>query len=314
MKVDEKMPVTQRPEPRPCAETLLQCLADCGLAGRSDAYRQLIETAKRLALMPEDGRVLRQLLETAYGFRLQSAAAEKKPARAVLELLGPLGAAATVLLQINDRATHRGGYMLAFTTAGERYEAVATPPDGDYYDRLPVERTFLRFADGIDRSPFPRRAAAGNALHRAVCRPVPETGCYICYQPNPLGNRTGDCVVRALAAVLKLSWGEAVELLAAQQKTTINEEPVFRKVLEEQGFLPCKPLTLRGHRPDGAAFCAEMAARYHSGERIFALVGRAHAAAVLPQPDGAGGDCYKFFDSWNSTRQTVGDYWVKVEK
>ena len=53
---------------------------------------------------------------------------------------------------------------------------------------------------------------------------------------------------------------------------------------------------------------------YHNGERIFAHVGRSHVAAIIPVHCGDGDTTYKIIDSWDSSKRTIGDYWVKSIK
>ena len=50
---------------------------------------------------------------------------------------------------------------------------------------------------------------------------------------------------------------------------------------------------------------------FHNGERIFAHVGRSHAAAIIPISEDNSRFNYKIVDSWDSSKRTIGDFWVR---
>lgn len=86
----------------------------------------------------------------------------------------------------------------------------------------------------------------------------PETEYYKPYQPNPAGNYTGDCVVRAFSGALDIEWSKAVELLAAKENAMINFSKVYQEVFKENGFVYHKAIKQDGRSIDGKAFCEEM--------------------------------------------------------
>lgn len=57
--------------------------------------------------------------------------------------------------------------------------------------------------------------------------------------PNPAGRKTGDCVVRAVALALGISWDKAYALLCAKGfgiKDLPNNDSVWTSVLRDNGF------------------------------------------------------------------------------
>lgn len=111
---------------------------------------------------------------------------------------------------------------------------------------------------------------------------------------------------------MEISWSEAVDLLAEEGDSTINHGPVYKDLLRKKGFMQHKALLCNGRKLNGKDFCAEMTRRYHSGERIFAHLGRCHAGAILPVKDSEDRIVYKIHDSWDSTNRLVGEYWVQL--
>lgn len=103
-------------------------------------------------------------------------------------------------------------------------------------------------------------------------------------------------------------------MLSSTNETTVNAREVYPKILEQNGFVRHKPIIRNGRHLDGRSFCNEMNKTYRHGERIFAHVGRLHAAAIIPVSCDDGDTTYKIIDSWDSSKRTIGDYWVKSVK
>ena len=62
---------------------------------------------------------------------------------------------------------------------------------------------------------------------------------YIYCNPNPLGKRTGDCVVRAIAIATNRSWREAYREICKQGEIDCDmpsANRVWGKLLEREGF------------------------------------------------------------------------------
>lgn len=55
---------------------------------------------------------------------------------------------------------------------------------------------------------------------------VTETGYYKPFQLNPCNNYIGDCVVRATAGAMDISWSEAIDMLSSLQEVTVNAKEV----------------------------------------------------------------------------------------
>lgn len=290
-----------------CAEMVVELLDEYGVTDRNTAFNKLIGNAKELGLMPEDAKVIRETL-TGLGFVLQSTAVEGIRPEAALRKLGNLGSSALVFIQTRDYSLHYGGNMFALHTEHDLY---------DMNDYLPIQycgfsviHCYIRWDDGIDRSPFPRRKSRRKASSTLKRRMYSETEYYKPYQPNPAGNNIRDCVVRAISGALDIEWIEAVELLAAYGKTTINSREVYPNVLRMKGFVHHNAIKQDGRYINGRDFCEEMNRTYHNGERIIAFVRRNHLAAVVPVDSDGNGKTYKFIDSWDCSKKTIGDYWV----
>ena len=166
----------------------------------------------------------------------------------------------------------------------------------------------------MDRSPYPRRIVRRKSSESSQRKSYEETECYKPFQPNPCNNNIGDCVVRAVSGVMSISWSDAIDLLSSANETTVNAKEVYPKILEQNGFVHHMPIIRNGRHLDGKSFCNEMHKIYHNGERIFAHVGRSHVAAIVPAHCCDGDTTYKIIDSWDSSKRTIGDYWVKPVK
>ena len=295
-----------------CAALTIQNLADSGITDWQTAYQQHIKNAKKLGRMPDDPAVIRETLQH-FGFAMQSAALEACHVSTVFSKLGHFSVPAVVFLQLSD-FHYQGGYMAAVYATGDTYVSVATFPIADPLDHRWVNHVWIRWDDGIDRSPYPRRGVKRRKISSSPKRDLSETPYFKPFQPNPCGNYISDCVVRAVAGVLDISWGKAVDLLAAMQETTINSRKVYPAVLEQQGLIHHSPLCVGGRHLDGKTFCEKMNQTYHNGERIVAHVGRLHLAAIVPVAGADGKSSYKIIDSWDSSARLIGEYWVLPAK
>lgn len=133
------------------------------------------------------------------------------------------------------------------------------------------------------------------------------------YNENPNNRATGDCVIRALSTVYKCSWHEALDLMAEKSNYVephINSFSVICKVLKELGFEKHNPRYVYDKQLTGKEFCSYLNNKYADGERIFALIGRNHCAAIVPIEQENSTSVYKISDSWDSTDRLVGNYWV----
>lgn len=144
------------------------------------------------------------------------------------------------------------------------------------------------------------------------CYPIPQHDTFRYFQPNPQGNATGDCVIRAYAAVFQLAWEEALRQCAeACEYTTavLHSGLCYRYLASRQG-LTAHPAPKRyGRSLTADEFCRLLNLRYHDGQRFFVDLGSNHAAAIIPVTDGDGSSHYVVADCWDSTKRKVGVYW-----
>lgn len=296
-----------------CASITVQCLVDAGVTDWCTAFNTQINHAKKLGQMPDDIKVMRETLK-AFGFVMQSTQVENIRVQELLNKLGRLGKPALVFIQVVDYK-HLGGNMIALGTDGFKYILISpTSQKVDAIARFWTAHVWIRWDDGVDRSPYPRRAVRRKNSVASHRRSYEETECYKPFQPNPCNNYIGDCVVRAISGAMDVSWSDAIDLLSSANETTVNAREVYPKILKQNGFVHHKPIIRGGHHLDGKSFCNEMHKIYHNGERIFAHVGRLHVAAIVPVHCSDGDITYKIIDSWDSSKRTIGDYWVKSVK
>lgn len=296
-----------------CASITVQCLVDAGVTDFRTAFNMQINHAKKLGQMPDDIKVIRETLKT-FGFVMQSTQVEDIRVQEFLNKLGRLGKPALLFIQVVDYK-HLGGNMIALETDGFKYILInPTSQKADAIVRYRTAHVWIRWNDGVDRSPYPRRVVRRRNSGASHHRTYEETDCYKPFQPNPCNNYIGDCVVRAVSGVMDISWSDAINLLSSANETTVNAREVYPKILEQNGFVHHKPIICGGRHLDGKSFCNGMHKIYHNGERIFAHVGRSHVAAIIPIHCSDGDTTYKIIDSWDSSKRTIGDYWVKSIK
>lgn len=117
------------------------------------------------------------------------------------------------------------------------------------------------------------------------------------YNPNPFGKRVDDCVVRALAVALNLTWGRAFDLVSDKAKQMGNmphADAVWGAVLREHGF---QRKAIPNTCPD--CYTAEDFCRDHP-QGVYILAFGGHVATVR---DGI------LFDTWNSSDEVPQYYW-----
>lgn len=118
---------------------------------------------------------------------------------------------------------------------------------------------------------------------------------------NPVGRRVGDCVVRALAKALDISWEKAYVMLAINgmgMGDVISSNSVLGSVLRQNGF---NRESIDGECPD--CYTAEDFAK-DNPNGVYVLGFGDHVATVKD------GNIYDIWDSSNEIPQYV---WYKVE-
>ncbi|MCD8005493.1 MAG: hypothetical protein LUF29_00750 [Oscillospiraceae bacterium] len=284
----------------------LEVASRAGVADRRVVFDKTIENSKLMGLMPQDDKVVRKTL-SEFGFTMQSTAVEETPADRFLSTIIDMGAPASVIADIyfpRYRETRTVGLRVHRGEYSRIYGGCTT---GDVKNGV-IVHIWLHWDDGVDRSPNPRRKVTRKPTQKYYdeSRYI-ETDYYRPFQPNPCGNYVGDCVVRAIAGVMRLSWAEAVDLLATENNIVINTDAVFPKVLEKRGFI-CRDI--EDDCRTGVALCNKLQKECRGGERVFAEVGSSHVAAIVPVSDGENGTTYKVLDSWNSSRRRLTKYWI----
>lgn len=108
------------------------------------------------------------------------------------------------------------------------------------------------------------------------------------YNPNPVGKRTGDCAVRALAKALDIDWETAYVKLCMNgyaMGDMPNEPSVFAASMRKNGFY-------RKSIPDTCPDCYTVADfAEENPEGTFVLGTGTHAVTIVD------GDIYDMFDS-----------------
>lgn len=126
-----------------------------------------------------------------------------------------------------------------------------------------------------------------------------NTNKHIYYNPNPDGNRVGDCTVRALCRATGKSWDEVYTGLSAygfEFKDMPSADKIWGAYLEDHGF---KAYMIDKHgkrRYTVTDFCEDNP----EGTYILAIGG--HVVCVV--------DGY-FYDSWDSGNETPLYYWKR---
>ena len=135
---------------------------------------------------------------------------------------------------------------------------------------------------------------------------------YMYFQPNPMKNRIGDCVIRAYSAVFNLPWEKILEMLAQSceyKDTTLNSNMIYQSLASEYEFdLYDRPIE-EGKGLTGVEFCDRMTLRCRGGERFFAQMGNGHVVGIIPTEIN-GEKQYAVADSWDSSGRKIGRYWV----
>ena len=121
------------------------------------------------------------------------------------------------------------------------------------------------------------------------------------YNPNPTGRRVGDCVVRAIAKALDVSWEKAYVMLALNgflMGDMPSSNSVWGALLRQHGF---KARTLPDTCPE--CYTAAAFAEDHP-DGTFVLGTGTHVATVV---DGT------IYDAWDSSGEIPQYYWFKED-
>ena len=126
---------------------------------------------------------------------------------------------------------------------------------------------------------------------------------YKYYNPNPLGNETGDCVIRAICAVTDLSWYEVFDkccAIAREHGTLPNDNEIAKA---RNGAFGLEPRTIPRPKKGGKSMTVQdFCKKYRKGKYILSTAG--HDLAVV---DG------KYYDLYENYGQKVYKYYELVE-
>ena len=192
-----------------------------------------------------------------------------------------------------------------------------------FMDRLqmPLKRRKIRevwvYEPGMDFQTGRHRKTSSREQHQDL---LSDVSALHMENLNPASKLTGDCTLRAISAVYDCSWHEALDLLAEAgeyKEPYVNSLANVRRLLaklEGEGFARCeRPTVSSGSSKTamtGTQFCEYLNQNYCCGEKIFALLGKNHCAAICPEPCEDGSFEYKIWDTWDSSERKVGEYWV----
>ena len=142
------------------------------------------------------------------------------------------------------------------------------------------------------------------ARKRSRAEKYPDNKYFKFYNANSHNHFTGDCVVRALCTATEQSWEDcATELFTIGLKYgyTMLEDNVIKRYLQNHDFIKCDEPRDSDNRK--YRVCDWLSLHSHKSERIVANVGTRHIVAIVDN---------KVHDIWDSSKQTMHTYWVKV--
>lgn len=122
------------------------------------------------------------------------------------------------------------------------------------------------------------------------------------YNPNPVGNRVGDCAIRAVSKALSADWDTAYSMITAMgfsMGDMPSSDAVWGATLRHNGF---KKAVIPSTCPD-CYTAGEFAEDHPSG--VFVLGFGGHVATVV---DG------KLYDTWDSSEEIPIYFWYREEK
>lgn len=124
---------------------------------------------------------------------------------------------------------------------------------------------------------------------------------YIEYNPNPVGAKTRDCAIRAVARALEISWEDAFALIASnafEMGNMMDMDYVWGSVLRQHGF---QRYAVPNTCPDCYTL-RDFAMDHPKGVYVVGTGG--HVATIVD------GDLY---DAWDSSDEVAVYYWYKED-
>lgn len=141
----------------------------------------------------------------------------------------------------------------------------------------------------------------------------PETSTFHYHNQNPRGRITTDCVIRAISTATEIPYQQVVMEMAKLQCETGYDDgdaKLYDLYLKTKGWLKHKqPRKLDGTKFTGKEFCEAADESYELLDRsIVANIGGHHIVCIKANTFQEG---HKVWDTWDSTRGCIGNYWVK---
>ncbi len=271
-----------------------------------DSFRLLLRQAHRYSLMPSDRTCVVNMISEA-GYRRVKGLKQHSTYTQLSAFLAERYPHITSALVSTVRNTAAEKRLCAVRRAPDPRDGFAV------LDTRPQMRSVINLylpAEEIGTEPVPPEDP--DLLFVMKTRPKEESGEYRYFQPNPRSFSIGDCVIRAYAAVFRLSWDEVLDMIAEANEFSaadVNRVDTDLYLVTDHGFEIHEQLLWNGRPLTGAEFCRYMTRSLHRGERILAEMGHRHVAAVVPA-DTENGRRYVIMDSWDSSGETVGRYFV----
>lgn len=131
-------------------------------------------------------------------------------------------------------------------------------------------------------------------------RKIPaDTATFHFFNANPKGNKSCDCVVRAIAGATGQTWDETLEgmvAMAMKLKLMPNDPKCYGKYIQSLGWHKQKQPKLK----DGTKYTgAEFVKRFEG--TMIAHIGGHHLVCIKD---------HQVWDTWDSTRGCIGNIWT----
>ena len=132
-------------------------------------------------------------------------------------------------------------------------------------------------------------------------RKIPvDTETFHFFNANPKGNKSCDCVVRAIAGATGQTWDETLEgmvAMALRLKLMPNDPKCYDKYLQSLGWHKQKqPKFKNGTKYTGTEFAKRF------GGIMIAHIGGHHLVCIKE---------HRVWDTWDSTGKCIGNIWCK---
>ena len=119
------------------------------------------------------------------------------------------------------------------------------------------------------------------------------------YNLNPNGNRTGDCVIRAIGAAMGKTWEEVLKDLyeySLKHKLFLGNHELYGIYLQDNGWTKHQI----PYKRNGNMYCLKEWIKKHNKPALVIIDGN-HLTYVINQ---------KVYDIWDCTEHMVHEYWT----